>query len=159
MYKLDKTSFDDFIQTYQLTSEIHAKSNVYAVYTHGKLTVLSVLKMTFVLSIILVVLEIIILLTLIKLAFRLNAYTISLKKILGYTLWERYFSLAIASFVGILLAEIIFVIVSLYTHLFPILSGTVIILIVAILEQILVTTEIKRLEQHSIPQVLKGEFR
>lgn len=159
MYKLDKTSFDDFIQTYQLTSEIHAKSNVYAVYTHGKLTVLRVLKMSFVLSIILVVLEIIILLTLIKLAFRLNAYTISLKKILGYTLWERYFSLAIASFVGILLAEIIFVIVSLYTHLFPILSGTVIILIVAILEQILVTTEIKRLEQHSIPQVLKGEFR
>ena len=159
MYKIKEDKFNDFIKEYKLESEIHGKTNVYENYLDGKLKMRRLLKMEVVISLILISLEIIILLTLTKLEFRINAYKISLMKILGYNFWERYKKLIIFSIVGSLLAMIIFILINLKYRLIPFAYGIVIIGLVFVIEQLIIHREIKRIENHNIELVLKGEFR
>lgn len=159
MYKIKEDKFNDFIKEYKLESEIHGKTNVYENYLDGKLKMKRLLKMEVVISLILISLEIIILLTLTKLEFRINAYKISLMKILGYNFWERYKKLIIFSIIGSLLAMIIFILINLKYRLIPFAYGIVIIGLVFVIEQLIIHREIKRIENHNIELVLKGEFR
>ena len=159
MYKIKEDKFNDFIKEYKLESEIHGKTNVYENYLDGKLKMRRLLRMEVVISLILISLEIIILLTLTKLEFRINAYKISLMKILGYNFWERYKKLIIFSIVGSLLAMIIFILINLKYRLIPFAYGIVIISLVFVIEQLIIHREIKKIENHNIELVLKGEFR
>ena len=159
MYKIKEDKFNDFIKEYKLESEIHGKTNVYENYLDGKLKMKRLLKMEVVISLILIILEIIILLTLTKLEFRINAYKISLMKILGYNFWERYKKLIIFSIVGSFLAMIIFILINLKYRLIPFAYGIVIIGLVFVIEQLIIHREIKKIENHNIELVLKGEFR
>lgn len=159
MYKIDEDKFDDFINEYNLESEIHGKSNAYDTFMEGKLKMQRLLKMSIVISLILIVLEFIIITTLIKLEFRMNAYSISIKKILGYNIWERYKRLLLFPLIGSIIAVITFSIINYNFNLVPYTYGISIIAIIFIIEQILIRYEIRKIENHNIQLVLKGEFR
>lgn len=80
-------------------------------------------------------------------------------KILGYNFWERYKKLIIFSIVGPLLAMIIFILINIKYRLIPFAYGIAIIGLVFAIEQLIIHREIKRIENHNIELVLKGEFR
>lgn len=159
MYKVDESSFDKFIEDYNLISEINGKSNVYEIYLKGKLTMQRVLKMAFVMSLILIFFELTVLLTLIKLEFRLNAYKISIKKILGYSRFQRYSKLSVYSLIGSVIAMTIFIVATLYLKMVPMFYGVLVILLLYLTDQLLISREIKKIERRNIHLVLKGEFR
>lgn len=159
MYKLQDDKFDEFIDEYNLESEIHGTSNVYERYQDGKLKMKRLLKMEVVISLILILLEFIILTTLTKLEFRMNAYKLSLMKILGYSFIERYKKLILLSLFGSLAAMLIFILINLKYKLIPYTYGIIIIGLVFLLEQVLIHKEIRKIENKNINLVLKGEFR
>lgn len=159
MYKVDESSFDKFIEDYNLISEINGKSNVYEIYLKGKLTMQRVLKMAFVMSLILIFFELTVLLTLIKLEFRLNAYKISIRKILGYSRLQRYSKLSVYSLIGSVIAMTIFIVATLYLKMVPMFYGVLVILLLYLTDQLLISREIKKIERRNIHLVLKGEFR
>lgn len=159
MYKVDESSFDKFIEDYNLISEINGKSNVYEIYLKGKLTMQRVLKMAFVMSLVLIFFELTVLLTLIKLEFRLNAYKISIKKILGYSRFQRYSKLSVYSLIGSVIAMTIFIVATLYLKMVPMFYGVLVILLLYLTDQLLISREIKKIERRNIHLVLKGEFR
>lgn len=159
MYQIKADQFENFIKEYHLESEIHGKSNVYEVYRTGKLKMERLLKIEAVISFILIFLEVIILTTLIKLEFRINAYKISIKKLLGYNFWERYKKLIVFSLLGSILAILIFTIISLKLNFALFAYGIIIIAAIFMLEQILIYHEMHKIENHNIQLVLKGEFR
>ena len=159
LYRINESEFAQFVQEHDLEAEIHGTSNIYDVYLHGKRTMQRILKMAIVFTGLFILLETLILLTIIKLEFRMFANYISLQKIFGYAKFERYKRLFSVSLMSTALAEAIFLVVNIVYGLYPMWWGTLMIGLVLILELFLMNIEIRKLENRNIPLVLKGEFR
>lgn len=156
MYKLNQEEYEDFIDKYGLNTEIHGVSNVYEIYQNGKSMMRRILKMSLSITVILLLLETIVLTTIIKVEFRLNAYELLLKKLFGYALWERYSKLVILSLIGVVFVESILFILALNLKSFSIVYGSILMVIICFLELAMIRNEINRVEKASVPLFLKG---
>jgi putative ABC transport system permease protein len=156
MYKVGSDEFNQFVEKNELTDEIVTKTNVLENYNNKWMLASSVLYMNAIFSFLVILLEVIIISSIIKLEYEVNAIELAIKKVLGYSVVENHqkliFITLIMSLISIVSAVIIAYILKLdeVPHL---IAGGLIILVV---ELFLTSFYIRKMEKAKIQQILKG---
>lgn len=111
MYDISSKDWQNFIKEFQLEDQIISASNVLDVYEHSWSMVSRNMKLIIILSIFLLFMETTLILFIIRLEYQFNAVELALKKIHGYTLFQRnkkiIYITIYSSFVGMLAAYMI----------------------------------------------------
>ena len=111
MYELTEKELQTFINDNNLESEIHSVTNVYENYIYHWTILKRSMCISIALCLLILFLEFIVIKYIIKLEYEANAIELSLKKILGYGLWEKNSRILIltliASIVSIIFSSII----------------------------------------------------
>lgn len=157
MFKLDTKIFEKFVEEFGLENDFHTITNVYEKYEHNWLILKRVLYINFVFSCLMLFLEIIVIRTIIKLEFKVNAMNISLKKVLGYTFIERYKPIIFLSTFFCVICLILGIIIGTFwnksSRLSILFSG----ILIWCIEFSIIYLEIVRNERRNISNILKGE--
>ena len=111
MYTVSETEWNSFLGEFQLENQIAARSNVLDIYEHSWKNAYRNLRITLVLSVFLIFLEMTLILFILQLEYRFHAMELALKRVLGHSLFSRNRIILtvtlISSMIGILLAFII----------------------------------------------------
>ncbi len=156
MYKIQDSYWEEFTKDAELKNEVAYKTNVYEHYLYQWSFYKKGMLIGVVLLIILLILEAIIIKTILNYEYSINSVEIALKKVMGYSLFERYKRIFITTILFGFLAGIFILIIGYYFHLS---SGIYLIigaLSVIIIEICFVFFYIKLTENRSIQSVLKG---
>lgn len=161
MYKISSDEelekYNEFIKINNLEGHIIRRINVLEKYENNLLLNKRILYINSIFSFLFLVLEFIIINAIIKLEYRVNAIELSLKKIMGYSIWEKNNTIILMTIITTLLSIIISVVISIIfeTNKFYYLSlGGVSILI---LELVTIIFYINNIENSNIQKILKGE--
>ncbi|MGE6313513.1 hypothetical protein ACQKD6_24220 [Bacillus cereus] len=156
MYKISNEEFNQFVEKYHLTNQIVSKTNVLDNYKNKWNVAKRVLYINFVFSALILFLEFIIISSIIKLEYEVNAIELALKKVLGHTLFEKHrklISMTIAtSIVSIIASVIIAKTVDINDVYYLIIGGITIIF----LEVALMSFYIHKTERMKLQKILKG---
>lgn len=156
MYKISDDEFNKFVDEHNLTDQIVSKTNVFENFENKWVVAKRVLYINFIFSILVLSLEFIIISSIIKLEYEVNAMELAIKKVMGHSLFEKHGKLIlmtiITTILSILTSVIIAMIIEFNKFYFLILGGIVILL----LELFLITFYIRRTENEKIQKVLKG---
>lgn len=112
MYKIENQEFKSFIKAYDLEDQIVIVSNVKDVHEYNYEIAKRSMKLNLVIATFLLVLEISMISIIIRMEFRCNAIEIALKKIFGYTFFDRHRKLFIVTIASILVSSLIILIFS-----------------------------------------------
>lgn len=156
MYKISDKEFNTFVKNNHLTNEIVSKTNVMEKFEHNWKLIKRILIMNFIFSILVLLLEGMIIHTIIKLEYEVNAIEHALKKVFGYSLFQKNRKMILITFVTSLLSIITAATCAIVLNLGSIgymIAGGVIILI---LELLLISFNIRRVENAKIQTILKG---
>lgn len=157
MFKIDHALFQQFKKDNGLENQFYAITNILEKYEYNWLILKRLLYINLVFSILLLMLEIIIIKTIISLEFKINAMQLSLKKILGYSFFERYGRMVKISITGCAFSTIAGTLLSFLvgTGYWPyvIFCG----LCLWCFEFLMIRFEIYKMESLSISNILKGE--
>ncbi len=157
MYNIPQKGFDDFVAEYQLTDQIVAVSNVFDVYVRNWTIVSRNMKLTVILTIFLLLLELSLISFIIKLEYQFNAMELALKKVLGYSLFSRNSRLMIITLTVFLLSAIL---AFLLGWLLGIKFGENLLwggLILLAFEFVCILKKALTLEKANVPAILKGK--
>ena len=156
MYQLTDDAFDSFIKQNHLENELAEKTNVEDVYQyHWQFLKRSALIAT-VLFFFTIFLEMIVLSLVLKLEYRVHAMELSLKKLLGYSIWSRNQKMTLMTLSASLLSTISAIVMNQWLQIAEaryILYGGLLVLVV---ELLFIAIHIKRMDQSEIPKILKG---
>lgn len=156
MYALSESELQTFINENNLEGEIHSVTNVYENYIYHWTILKRSMCISIALCLLILCLEFIVIKYIIKLEYEANAIELSLKKILGYGLWEKNCKILIltliASVVSIIFSCIIGIIFKISEAKFILIGG----LLIAILEIVIIFRNINKLENTNIQKILKG---
>lgn len=157
MFDISPEELQIFVQEYQLSDQIVAKSNVLDIYESEWSKVYRNLEFTLLLSVIVIFLEITLILFILRLEYQFNAIEMALKKIHGYSLLSRNKRILkvtiFSSLVGILAALIISYASGMQGGYPLILVG----LLLLVLELCYILQRANKTEKLSIVSILKGE--
>ncbi|HZJ75717.1 MAG TPA: hypothetical protein VFD25_03925, partial [Clostridia bacterium] len=158
MYKITREELVDFISGFGFDSEtdVFRVTNVYENYLSTWRTIKRTMYINIVLSILVILLEAIIIATIIKLEYKVNAMELSIKKTLGYSMLSKNrkilsipFISSVFSVFGILVFNNYFN-YSQYKYLF---FGVAVFFI---LEMCIIFYYTDKMEKASVPKILKG---
>lgn len=157
MYDISPKEFQKFIKEFQLEDQIVVKSNVLEVYEHNWEIISRSMKVSLVLSTFLILLEMSLIIFIVMLEYQFNAVEMALKKIYGYTLFERNRKIIkitlFSSLFSILGAFILNTAFGIHEGLNLIWGG----IILSILELVYIIKKAKSIEKVKVPGILKGE--
>ncbi|MEG1243946.1 MAG: DUF1430 domain-containing protein [Oscillospiraceae bacterium] len=157
MYKLSKEEVDNFICEFNLTNDFHGITNVYDNYLHNWNLLKSGLYLNIILSALIIFLEFIIITSILKLEYEVNAVELSLKKVMGYTLWQRNKKIIFMTMSVTLASVVIGLLISFLLKIgelqFIAAGGFV----VLVFEMLLIMFFVRKLEKTNIQNILKGE--
>ncbi len=157
MYDISLKDWQSFIQEFQLTDQIIAKSNVLDIYEYSWVAVSRNMRLTLILSAFLLILEMTLIIFIIRLEYQFNAIELALKKVHGYSLYRRnkkIFAVTIfSSFLGILAAFILTQQLQTHSGCYSIIVG----LLLLALELCYIFIKAKKTEKATLISVLKGE--
>lgn len=157
MYDIPPKDWQKFVQEFQLADQIIAKSNVLDIYEHSWSIASRNMRLTFILSCFLLFLEMTLIIFILRLEYQFNAIEMALKKIHGYTFFNRNKKILtitiFSSLVGTLIAFILNNILHMQGGYSLILVG----LILLTLELCYILLKAKKIENSKITSVLKGE--
>lgn len=155
MYKITD-EFNQFIVEHGLTNEFNGKMNVFEEYQNHWRIAKKVLYMNLIFSILVLFLEFIIISSIIKLEYEVNAIELSIKKVMGYSMLEKNNKIilitAITTILSILLAIIIAIILKLDKVYYLATGG----IVVSILELSVIVFYLNKIENTQIQKILKG---
>lgn len=161
MYKISSAEelekYNEFIKINNLEGHIIKKINVLEKYENNLLLNKRILYINSIFSFLFLVLEFIIINAIIKLEYRVNAIELSLKKIMGYSIFEKNKKIISMTIITTFLSVIISVIVSIIfeTNQFYYLAlGGISILF---FELVTIIFYITNIESSNIQKILKGE--
>ena len=158
MYQIDPLLFQQFVEEYGLENQLHVMTNVYEKYEYNWRILKRLLYINLVFSLLMLILESVIIKTIIDLEFKINAMSLSLKKVLGYSYWQRYKQLFLLSTIGCALCVAAGCIIGLLTGqgstLCIIAGGAIIYLI----DMAVMRSAIAKNEKANISNILKGEY-
>lgn len=156
MYLISKTNYHSFIKKHNLTDQIRIKTNVYDLYKYNWAIIKRGIIISSVLFALVLLLELMIIGLILRLEYEINAIELSIKKILGYTIWEKNKKIIIitllATISSILIALIINFIFSISQAAYLLFGG----LIILIIEVIFIVANITKIENSKIQKILKG---
>lgn len=156
MYDISEEEWQSFIQEFNVEGQIVSKSNVLDVYKHNWNITLRNMRMIITLSAFLLLLEMSLIVFIIRLEYQFNAIEMALKKIVGYSLYEKNKQIInvtlLSNFIGILAAFIISNILKLQGGYPLILIGILLLL----LELCYIFYKAKKIETLTVVEILKG---
>lgn len=159
LYKIDEKLFAQFVKEYNLENHFHAVTNVYEKYKYNWLILKRVLYINLIFSLLIFLLELIIIKTIINLEFKIHAMDLSIKKVLGFSYFQRYKQIIIISTAGSIICIITGVIIGVYVGVNSILSIIFSGLIIYLLDLLVIQSNIEKNERAIISNILKGEYR
>ncbi|WP_062350426.1 DUF1430 domain-containing protein [Bacillus kwashiorkori] len=156
MYKLDEEKFGEFIAANQLKNEIVSKTNVLENYYVKWNSAKRILYINSIFTILILLLEFIIIASIIKLEYEVNAIELALKKVLGYSKLEKYRLLIIMSTLSTLVSILATILIAVFNEMngIPLLIfGGVMIFI---MEWFLIVIFTNKKEKANVTKILKG---
>lgn len=160
MYKLSSDSdfekFNKFILEHNLKDENIHKTNVLEKYENMWTVAKRILYINLVFSVLVLLLEFIIINSIIRLEYKINAIELSIKKVIGYSIFEKNKKIIMITLITTLLSiliSIIFAIIMKIQEAYYLAFGGIIILI---LESFVIIFYIHRIENSKILKILKG---
>ncbi|SHH98483.1 DUF1430 domain-containing protein [Clostridium grantii] len=160
MYKIssndDLKEFNKFIVEYNLQDEIVNKTNVLEKYENSWIIAKRILYINLVFSILVLLLELIIINSIIRLEYEVNAIELSIKKVMGYSVLEKNWKIIMMTLIttisSILIAIIGARIMQIQEVYYIAFGGSIIL----ILELFIIVFYINRIENSKIQKILKG---
>ncbi len=156
MFKISDDEFNQFIEEHDLVNETHNKIDVFEKYENNWRIAKTLLVINTVLSVLFLLLEFIIISTVIKLEYQVNAIELSIKKVMGYSIFEKnkkiIYIATTATVLSVIIAFIIAAIIKLNTIYYFVYGGVIIFL----LESFITLFYINKIEKASIQKILKG---
>lgn len=156
MYRMSQDALAEFISHNGLKNSDIIYTNVYSLYLEKWRTAKQLLMVNLLFSSLVLVLQGFMMLTIIKLEYDLNAMELAIKKIVGYSKWQRYKKLVLASglanLVGTVIAMILAYILDI-ALLWMIAAGGLAILLLELVGIVMITTYMERLR---VQKILKG---
>lgn len=156
MYNVENKAFTRFIEEHKLEHQIVSRTNVLENFENKWTTAKRVLYMNVVFSVLVVIMEILIISSIIKLEYEINAVELAVKKVVGYSPLEKHKRLAIltvsATVLSIGLSMAISLMLNLIEFYYLLISGITIIA----LEIAVMLFFIHRVEKAKLPKILKG---
>ena len=157
MYDIPDEDFEGFVSEFQLDDQIVVNTNVLDAYQFNRDIISRGLRSVLVLSLFLLFLEMTLIVFIIRMEYQFNSVEMALKKVYGYTFFERYkrlISITLLCFIlSVLGAFIIAPVFGVKEGLSLIGSG----LVLLILELSYIVKKAKSVEQMHIAAILKGE--
>ncbi|WP_214767956.1 DUF1430 domain-containing protein [Exiguobacterium sp. s145] len=156
MYDVDPPTFDRFVEEQAMTDELVIRTNVWDKYIGVWEAAKRLMNMNLVFAALIISLELLIIVTVLKLEYQVNALELFVKKVIGYSIWQKnrrlvLYTLGVTSFstVTVTLAAYIFAI----GHPLWLLSGGG---LLVVLEGIVLVGLIRKIERANIQRILKG---
>ncbi len=156
MYNISNEEYESFLLSSKLQNEVHTVSNVLESYLYRRTLVYRKSLMVFTVTLIITILYLLVLVAIINIEYRLNAIEISVKKILGYSIFLRFKTASIMVAFANVLGTVISVIINTY---YGFGEGSVIISIGAfmvIVSETLLFSIIRRYDRKKVTSILKG---
>ncbi|UZD44895.1 DUF1430 domain-containing protein [Peribacillus frigoritolerans] len=157
MYKISSNDeFNRFVEEHDLTDHIVTKTNVLENYENKWTIAKRVLYINFIFSILILFLEFIIISSIIKLEYEVNAIELSIKKIMGHSILGKNRKIILMTVITTILSILSAVIVALIIKLddiYYLATGGIIILL---LELTVILFFIRKIENAKIQKILKG---
>ncbi|WP_422659874.1 DUF1430 domain-containing protein [Paenibacillus sp. EC2-1] len=158
MYDITDEEFNRFLQKHDLTeaNAVISKTNVMDKFNDSWNAAKKILYINLVFSILVLILEFMIITSIIKLEYEVNAIELSIRKVLGYSIWENHRKIILITFITTILSTAIAVAISIFLKLnisgYLASAGAVIM----ILEIIVIIRKIRKIEKAKIQLILKG---
>ncbi|GAA0182030.1 hypothetical protein SH2C18_44760 [Clostridium sediminicola] len=160
MYKISSDDeldeFNKFLVEYNLQDQNVQKTNVLKKYKNSWIIAKRILYINLVFSVLILLLEFIIISSIIRLEYEVNAIELSIKKVMGYSVLEKNRKIIMMTVITTILSMIIAVIVARIMETkeayYLAFGGTIIL----ILELFVITFYIHRIENSKIQKILKG---
>lgn len=156
MYLINETDYQSFLERHGLTNQIHVKTNVYDLYNHHWKIIKRSMIISIVLVLIILMLELIIINLILRLEYELNATELSIKKILGYTIWEKNKKIILITLLATIISIITSLVINVYFNISEaryLVYGGMVMLLVDIM---FILINIRRIEKVNIQKILKG---
>ncbi|MEC2345500.1 DUF1430 domain-containing protein [Paenibacillus barengoltzii] len=158
MYDISDEEFRQFVQKHHLTEStaIFSKMNVLNKYNESWNIAKKVLYINSIFSVLVLFLEFIIIASIIKLEYEVNAIELSIKKVLGYSIWQKNWKIIWITLATTAISIGCSVVISQYLGLglskFLLFGG----IIIFVSELIAILTYVRKVEKSKISKILKG---
>lgn len=157
MYKISNDDeFKQFVEEHDLTNQIVSRTNVLENYNNKWTSAKRVLYINFIFSVLVLVLEFIIISSILKMEYEVNAIELSIKKVLGHSMLEKNRKIilmtVITTTLSILSAVIVAIMMNLEKVYYLALGG----IIIVVLELSVTWFYIQKIESAKIQKILKG---
>lgn len=158
MYAITDQEFDQFVHENQLSESnaVIAKTNVLEKYNESWDIAKRILYINSVFSLLVLFLEFIIIASIIRLEYEVNAIELSIKKVLGYSIWEKNRKIILITVVTTLLsigmALAIAMVLGIESAGYLVLGGMIILTV----ELLIIFLYIHKIERLKIQKILKG---
>ena len=121
-----------------------------------KSSLLRIVLLNSIISLFLLMLEMVIIVTIIKLEYMVNAKELSIKKILGYSVFHKNRTIFLLNLFGAGISIITMIIVSLMFEITKVSTVLLVGIVLTVIEAGLIMINILKLERANIPKILKG---
>lgn len=156
MYDLDQEAFQDYVAEKQMTNELVLQTNAWEKYLGIWEAAKRLMNMNLIFVILILSLELLVIWTVLRLEYQVNAIELSVQKVMGYSIWQKNRSL-IVSTMGITLVSTLAVALTAYIFEFSspwlLLTGGALLLLA---EGILLIWLIRKIERANVQRILKG---
>lgn len=156
MYKISSKEFNQFIKKHNLRNQIVTKTNALKNYNKKWTAAKRVLYMNFIFSLLILTLEFMIIGSIIKMEYEVNAIELSIKKVLGYSIIEKNRKIITMTVITTLLSIVSAVVVAVMLRSeivnYLIIGG----IIILFMELAVIFFHIRKIENTKIQKILKG---
>lgn len=156
MYDLDQGDFQDYVAEKQMTNELVLQTNAWEKYLGIWEAAKRLMNMNLIFAVLILSLELLVIWTVLRLEYQVNAIELSIQKVMGYSIWQKNRRL-ILSTMGITLVSTLAVALTAYILEFTspglLLAGGAFLLLA---EGILLIWLIRKIERANVQRILKG---
>ncbi|WP_313635612.1 DUF1430 domain-containing protein, partial [Exiguobacterium sp.] len=156
MYDLDQGAFQDYVAEKQMTNELVLQTNAWGKYLGIWEAAKRLMNMNLIFAVLILSLELLVIWTVLRLEYQVNAIELSVQKVMGYSIWQKNRRL-IVSTMGITLVSTLAVALTAYILEFSspglLLAGGGLLLVA---EGVLLIWLIRKIERANVQRILKG---
>ncbi|MFY7750395.1 MAG: DUF1430 domain-containing protein [Exiguobacterium acetylicum] len=156
MYDLDQGAFQDYVAEKQMTNELVLQTNAWEKYLGIWEAAKRLMNMNLIFVVLILSLELLVIWTVLRLEYQVNAIELSVQKVMGYSIWQKNRRL-IVSTMGITLVSTLAVALTAYILEFSspglLLAGGGLLLVA---EGVLLIWLIRKIERANVQRILKG---
>lgn len=156
MYDLDQEAFQDYVAEKQMTNELVLQTNAWEKYLGIWEAAKRLMNMNLIFAVLILSLELLVIWTVLRLEYQVNAIELSVQKVMGYSIWQKNRRL-IVSTMGITLVSTLAVALTAYILEFSspglLLAGGGLLLVA---EGVLLIWLIRKIERANVQRILKG---